>query len=66
MSQDNVDRAKRAYAAMNDAYRTGDFGRVIAEFFDRQNPGRLKDDLGVRLDVYAHLDDALEAAGGAE
>ena len=34
MSQENIDRAKRAYTAMNGAYRTGDFRRVIAEFFD--------------------------------
>ena len=34
MSPENVDRAKRTYAAMNDAYATGDFRRVIAEFFD--------------------------------
>ena len=34
MSQENVDRAKRTYAAMNDAYASGDFRRVIAEFFD--------------------------------
>ena len=34
MSQENVDRAKRAFAAINDAYRTGDFRRVITEFFD--------------------------------
>jgi ketosteroid isomerase-like protein len=34
MSQENVDRARRAYTAMNDGYRTRDFRRVITEFFD--------------------------------
>jgi ketosteroid isomerase-like protein len=35
MSQENVDRAKRAYAAINDAYATGEFRQMVAEFFDR-------------------------------
>ena len=34
MSQENVERAKRGYAAFNDAYKTGEFRPVIEEFFD--------------------------------
>ena len=34
MSEENVELATRAYAALNDAYRTGDFQPVIEEFFD--------------------------------
>jgi hypothetical protein len=72
MSQENVDRAKRAYAATNDAYRTGAFRRVIAEFLDREIVLIVPFTLGGRasfsglLDVYANLDAALEAAGVEE
>lgn len=34
MSREKVELARRAYAALNDAYRTGDFEPVIEEFFD--------------------------------
>jgi ketosteroid isomerase-like protein len=34
MSEENVERARRGYAAFNDAYRTGDFLPVIEEYFD--------------------------------
>ena len=34
MSEENIDHAKRAYAAMNDAYASGDFRPVIEEFLD--------------------------------
>lgn len=34
MSQENVDRAKRGYAALNEAYRKGEFRSVIEELFD--------------------------------
>ena len=34
MPQENVELAKRAYAALNDAYGTGEFLPVIEEFFD--------------------------------
>ena len=34
MSEENVEIARRGYAAFNDAYRTGDFLPVIEEYFD--------------------------------
>ena len=34
MSQENVELARRGYAALNDAYRTGDFSAAIEEFCD--------------------------------
>jgi ketosteroid isomerase-like protein len=34
MSEENVRRAERAYAAINEAYRTGDLGPVIEEYLD--------------------------------
>jgi ketosteroid isomerase-like protein len=58
MSQENVDRAKRAYAATNDAY-----GLPIEFAF--VHVGTYRDGKIVRLDVYANLD-ALEAAGVEE
>jgi ketosteroid isomerase-like protein len=34
MSLEDVNRARRAYSALNDAYRTGEFRAVIEEHFD--------------------------------
>jgi len=34
MSQENANGAKRGYAALNEAYRTGEFRAVIEEHFD--------------------------------